>query len=93
MDWLNINIKKVNYYLNLTGEKALTVPGVEGTELARQNALKSRQNKMNNNVEDKMEPEEVDKVIKPTVQGNNPSTNKYNKISDEIESEEDNNEQ
>ena len=42
-------------------------------------------------LENEEQPEE--KTIRPTVQGNNPSTNKYNKISDEIESEEDNNEQ
>lgn len=96
MDWLNDNIKKVNYYLNLTGDKQLTVPGKEGTELARRNALKSR----GINPDEEIETQDVDtqeqpeeKTIRPTVQGNNPSTNKYNKISDEIESEEDNNEQ
>ena len=96
MDWLNDNIKKVNYYLNLSGDKQLTVPGKEGTELARRNALKSRgidpDEKVNTqDVDAEEQPEE--KTIRPTVQGNNPSTNKYNKISDEIESEEDNNEQ
>ena len=94
MDWLNVNIRRVNYYLNLTGDEELTVPGKEGTELARQNALKARQNRVRTQDVDEEVPEENEKVIRPTVQGNNPSTNKYNKISDEIsEGGEDNNEQ
>ena len=97
MDWLNDNIKKVNYYLNLSGDNQLTVPGREGTELARRNALKSRginpDEEVNTQDVDEEVPQEDEKVIRPNVQGNNPSTNRYNKISDEIESEEDNNEQ
>ena len=89
MDWLEENIDDVNAYLNLSGDKALTLPN----ELARQNA-KNRWQKQNDEKEDipeqdnKEEPQEENPS---NVQGNNPSTNRLNNINDEEVT--DNNEQ
>ena len=97
MDWLEENIDDVNAYLNLSGDKALTLPN----EVARQNA-KYRWQKQNDTKEDIPEQDTTEQGVqdnneipneeKPlNVQGNNPSTNRLNNISDE--EEEDNNEQ
>ena len=89
MDWLEENIDDVNAYLNLSGDKALTLPN----ELARQNA-KNRWQKQNDEKEDIPEQdnnEEPQEENPSNVQGNNPSTSRLNNINDEEVT--DNNEQ
>ena len=84
---LEENIDDVNAYLNLSGDKALTLPN----ELARQNA-KNRWQKQNDEKEDEIPEQDVqaddevsDEDIPLNVKGNNPSTNKLNDINDEEE--------
>lgn len=93
MDWLEENIDDVNAFLNLSGDKVLTLPN----ELARQNA-KYRWQKARE--KSQAEPQETEPETteqepqdnKPSnVQGNNPSTNRLNNINDEEVT--DNNEQ
>ncbi len=94
MDWLEENIDDVNAFLNLSGDKVLTLPN----ELARQNAKyrwqKAREQSQEEPQQD-VEPdssEQTPQDNKPSnVQGNNPSTNRLNNINDEEVT--DNNEQ
>lgn len=79
MNWVEQNIDGVNKYLGLKGSKLLTLPN----ELARQNAKLSWQIRRSNN-EKEQEPEtDNTQDIKNDVQGNNPSTNKYNNINNQ----------
>lgn len=85
MDWIENNIDGINKYLGLKGDKVLTLPN----ELARQNAKLSWELRRQKDAE--QEPEESDEtqenneenIENSNVSGNNPSTNRYNNIDTE----------